>query len=184
MNELIQKFYQKYQNIDLFVWDFDETITKRDTEHNSYNTSIKRDVILRRVADPILFYNLVIFLLGKGKKVAIASWNDPRFFTNRFGGVPLIHFFMDNLFYNKNTNAKQQIFTEHNIISYWPGLLNDGKNTHLQKLSKRFNVQKNKIILFDDNFGNIQKALSNGYNVHYVPADVNFTRRHLINILG
>jgi len=178
---LVRKFYQEYQDIDLFVWDFDKTITKFSTTHSKYSKSTKRKIVLNQIADPDLYYHLIIFLLNKGKKVAIASWNDEKFFRNRFGGVLLIRFFMDALF---SSDCKQQIFTKNNIVSYWPKSLKEGKNTHLRELSKWFNVPKNKIILFDDNIDNIRKASDEGYNVNYVPADVNFTREHLINILG
>jgi len=178
---LIRKFYKKYSNIDLFVWDFDQTITKFSTIHSTYNKKIKKSVILNKISDPDLYYHLVHYLLGKGKKVAIASWNDKKFFSNQFGGYQLIRFFMDKLF--DVVGERQYIFSEYNIVSYMPSQTDSGKNSHLRILSQRFGIEKNKMLLLDDSVTNVQKAAADGYNVCYVPKDVNFSKEFLLNIL-
>jgi len=104
----------------------------------------------------------------------VASWNDPKFYRNGFGGVALIRLFMDALF-----GRRQQIFTSANIVSYWPTTTRDGKNHHLRILCDEASVSKRATLLFDDNAHNVRLANAAGYNAQLVPDDINFTRNYL-----
>lgn len=178
--KLIEAFYDKYaSDVDLFVWDFDKTITRYSTTNGRYNARTSDATVRKCVADPVFFRDLVTFLVDKGKKVAIASWNDPVFFENKFGGVPLILHFTDSLF-----SGRKRAFTKHNTVSYWPSTTKYGKNGHLYKLRANYSVPKERTLLFDDNMNNVVVAKKTGYHAVHVPDDENFTEDYVRRIMS
>ncbi len=173
--KIVQKFYERYRHMEMFVWGFDSTITKQSTIGKTYNTSVDA---LKNVADQEFLYYLIPFLIAKGKLVAIASINDSIFFINNIGGQTLIKAFMRSIL------RIDGVFTNDNIVSYWPNTPYHGKNMHLGHLADKYNVEKKKIIFFDDNMNCITKAMKEGYNICYVPPYCNFTRKFVSHILS
>ena len=108
MDSIKQQFHQYDEFIskyDLYIWDFDLTILKI----HSYANEIKEEDVkslswkklMCHFADPVFFRDLVYYLIGHKKKVAIIS----------FGDYNVIKAYLDRLFDNDN------IFDNHNILT-------------------------------------------------------------------
>lgn len=148
-----------YENCDLWVWDFDDTLIDTTTY---YVNSMKEDDIKKRTDHELdqeipcwkYFVKLVIFLIGSGKHVGIAS----------FGTYEIIQAYMDRLF-----GPNQKYFTRKNIQAACryertkEYKMPRNKNAYIYDLMEIYRVQDySKVVLFDDLPSNIADASSIG----------------------
>ena len=154
--------YAKFDNFisqyDLYAFDFDQTILKI----HAYAMDIKATQVeamswkklMDQFADPIFFRDLINYLISKQKKVAIVS----------FGTYNVIKTYLDRLFDNPN------IFNQNNILTPLEGnqrynrtLKPDSdKNQLLIDLSRKHEIPYPRILFFDDDVKNIDRATELG----------------------
>ena len=180
------------ENIDLWIWDFDDTLIDTDTY---YSKSMSVGDILSRSNRDLEqeFPNMAFFklfvkqLLQANKKVAIAS----------FGTYRIIQAYMDRVF-----GRGQRIFTKRNILT----ILRDektnkvlefpnDKNYMIRRLMKIMNIGiTGRIAFFDDNKGNIKQASKIGVLSVRIPGRFSnerqngdkcylFCRKHIVRLL-
>jgi FMN phosphatase YigB (HAD superfamily) len=160
--------YNKFDNFisqyDLYAFDFDQTILKI----HAYAMDIKATQVeamswkklMDHFADPIFFRDLINYLISKKKKVAIVS----------FGTYNVIKAYLDRLFDNPN------IFTQNNILTPLEGnqrynrtLKPDSdKNQLLIDLSRKDDIEYNRILFFDDDIKNIERAKEMGVEAIHI----------------
>jgi hypothetical protein len=149
-----------YDNYDLWVWDFDDTLIDTTTY---YITSMKPEDIKKRdlveldqeIPNWKYFVSLVQFLVGSGKRVGIAS----------FGTYEIIQAYMDRIF-----GFGQKYFTRNNIMAACKAhrisreyKMPINKNSYIYDLMQLYKIQDyQKVVLFDDNSSNISDALAIG----------------------
>jgi hypothetical protein len=145
-NRLSLNLISKY---DLFIWDFDLTIIKIHSFANHTKEdeiqSLSWKKLMCHFYDPIFFRDLVYFLRGNKKKVAIIS----------FGHYNVIKAYLDRLFDDTN------IFNKHNIITPDQNCnrrSNTDKNQYIINIARELNIKYNRIMFFDDTVGNINSA--------------------------
>lgn len=144
----------------LWIWDFDDCIIDTATY---YNKSMKPSNILKRTNIELTtdipnwkyFRDLVLLLVSRGIKVAIAS----------FGTYKIIKAYMDRIF-----GFNQKIFTIHNLKALCrdentgkPIRFHNNKNEFIDEIMEHYRIYEPiKVILFDDNITNIAAALDVG----------------------
>jgi hypothetical protein len=149
-----------YDNYDLWVWDFDDTLIDTTTY---YITSMKPEDIKKRDMVELdqeiphwrYFVSLVQFLVGSGKRVGIAS----------FGTYEIIQAYMDRIF-----GFGQKYFTRKNIMAACKAhrisreyKMPINKNSYIYDLMQLYKIQDyQKVVLFDDLSSNISDALAIG----------------------
>lgn len=149
-----------YDNYDLWVWDFDDTLIDTTTY---YITSMKPEDIKKRDIVELdqeiphwrYFVSLVQFLVGSGKRVGIAS----------FGTYEIIQAYMDRIF-----GFGQKYFTRNNVMAACKAhrisreyKMPINKNSYIYELMQFYKIQDyQKVVLFDDLSSNISDALSIG----------------------
>ncbi len=177
MNLDIENFV-KYDDFidqyDMYIWDFDYTILKI----HSYASHIElKDVqsaswkkLIGDFADPIFFRDLVYYLKGKKKEVAIVS----------FGTYNVIKAYLDRLF------DDTRIFDSHNILTplinnkrYSSSFrVNSDKNEHLVCLMRQNpSIKYDRTIFFDDTYQNIQGARELGIKGVLINQKIGFTKK-------
>jgi hypothetical protein len=171
MDSIKESFY-KYDDIidkyDLYIWDFDLTILKI---HSYANEIKKEDVeslswkkLMCHFADPIFFRDLVYYLIGCKKKVAIIS----------FGDYNVIKAYLDRLFDNDN------IFDNHNILTPFRcnrhQKINSDKNQYIIDLVRENNIEYPKVLFFDDTYTNITNASELGVKAIKINEKNGFTQ--------
>jgi hypothetical protein len=154
-----------FDRIQLYVWDFDCTITGIHSCGNELLFS--ENVELRRViADLDLFKQVIKRLRELGKEVAIAS----------YGRKEIILQTMKKIFGDENPFNESNVVTPQSI-TITPGRrwldchlppAGFDKNDMLQLLQKRYrdngqDFKNDQIILFDDTAENVDRAISQGY---------------------
>ena len=146
-----------WQNIDLWVWDWDDTIidTSAYVRH-----SMSRDSIMNLTNQELgvdvpywqFFRDLVIYLVQNGRRVGIAS----------FGTYTIIRAYMDRIF-----GRDQKYFIRANIHATCQDLdcVRDyrqmplNKNPYIQRLMNHYKITDHaRVILFDDVASNIADA--------------------------
>lgn len=146
-----------WQNIDLWVWDWDDTLIdtsayvrhsmSRDSIMNLSNQELGVDVPYWQ-----FFRDLVIYLFQNGRRVGIAS----------FGTYTIIRAYMDRMF-----GRDQKYFIRANIHAACEDLdcVRDyrqmplNKNPYIQRLMNHYRItDHNRVILFDDAASNIADA--------------------------
>ncbi len=169
--------FSKYDDFldqyDMYIWDFDYTILKI----HSYASNIElKDVesaswkkLMADFADPIFFRDLVYYIRGKKKEVAIVS----------FGTYNVIKAYLDRLFDDNN------IFDSHNILTPLSGnkrysssfRVNSDKNEHLVCLMRQNpSIKYDRTIFFDDTYQNIQAARELGIKGVLINPKIAFTK--------
>jgi hypothetical protein len=171
MDSIKESFY-KYDNIidkyDLYIWDFDLTILKI---HSYANKITKEEVeslswkkLMCDFADPIFFRDLVYYLIGRKKKVAIIS----------FGDYNVIKAYLDRLFDNDN------IFGDHNILTpircNRHQQINSDKNQYIIDLVRENNIEYPRVLFFDDTYTNITNANELGIKAIKINEKIWFTQ--------
>ena len=136
-------------NYDLYIWDFDLTIIKLHSFANHTKEdeikSLSWKKLMCHFYGPIFFRDLIYFLRGNKKKVAIIS----------FGHYNVIKAYLDRLFDDTN------IFNKNNIITPDQNCnrrANTDKNQYLINIARELNIKYNRIVFFDDTIGNINGA--------------------------
>jgi hypothetical protein len=159
---------------DMYIWDFDYTILKI----HSYASNIElKDVesaswkkLMADFADPIFFRDLVYYIKGKKKEVAIIS----------FGTYNVIKAYLDRLFDDNH------IFDSHNILTPLSGnqrysssfRVNSDKNEHLVCLMRQNpSIKYDRAIFFDDTYQNIQGVRELGVKGVLINPKIGFTQR-------
>jgi hypothetical protein len=156
-------------SIDLWVWDFDDTLIDTKAYYTRNRNHMKRQVILNRcdkeldseIPNRLFFVDLVKTLVDKkDKKVVIASW----------GTYYIIQAYMDRIF-----GEKQKYFTKQNILTINRDKYNNvippypkDKNYMLKPLMEKYNIQDpSKVVFFDDSKLNIDASKILGiYSIH------------------
>ena len=155
----------------LFVWDFDCTITKVHSCKSKYlfGNHMDLNVVL---ADPDLFRRTIVSLLWAGKDVAIASYGDKDIILQT----------TKKLFGDANPFNKDNIVTPRDVsialgirwldCNYPP--TGYDKNEMLRLLQERYLnqgklIENAEVVLFDDTEDNVDKALEDGYNAVLIP---------------
>ena len=172
MDSIKEKFnrYDEFvSRYDLYIWDFDLTILKI----HSFANEIKEDDVkslswkklMCHFADPIFFRDLVYYLIGHKKKVAIIS----------FGYYNVIKAYLDRLFDNDN------IFGKHNIITPLDecqrhASINSDKNQYIINIAREHNISYPKILFFDDTYLNVNNARELGINTVKISEKTGFTQ--------
>jgi hypothetical protein len=168
------KYDEFIDQYDMYIWDFDYTILKI----HSYASHIElKDVesaswkkLIGDFADPIFFRDLVYYLRGKKKEVAVVS----------FGTYNVIKAYLDRLFDDTH------IFDSHNILTPLSGnqrhsssfRINSDKNEHLVCLMRQNpTIKYDRAIFFDDTYQNIQGARELGMNGILINPKIGFTRK-------
>jgi len=164
------KFIERY---DLFIWDFDLTILKI----HSYAMDIKASDVKSlswnkfkcHFSDPLFFRDLINYIIGKNKEVAIIS----------FGTYNVIKAYMDRLFDNN------KIFDLHNIITPIDRniKLNSDKNQYIIDLIRNIsenrikNISYKRVLFFDDSLRNVQSAREMGVNAIIIKENEGFNKK-------
>ena len=166
-------------SIDLWVWDFDDTLIDTKAYYTRNSNHMKRQVILNRSDEELdseipnrrFFVYLVKKLVNnKNKKVVIASW----------GTYYIIQAYMDRIF-----GENQKYFTKQNILTINRDKYNrvippypKDKNYMLKPLMEKYNIQDpSKVVFFDDSKPNIDASKMLGiYSIH-IPGKHNQERK-------
>ncbi len=172
MDSIKEKFnrYDEFvSRYDLYIWDFDLTILKI----HSFANEIKEDDVkslswkklMSHFADPIFFRDLVNYLIGHKKKVAIIS----------FGYYNVIKAYLDRLFDN------DKIFDKHNIITPLDECqrhtsINSDKNQYIINIARDHNIPYPKILFFDDTYLNVNNARELGISTVKISEKTGFTQ--------
>jgi 3-deoxy-D-manno-octulosonate 8-phosphate phosphatase KdsC-like HAD superfamily phosphatase len=183
--KLLYHFIKKYGNIKLIVFDFDETITALHTGGSFYFKDNKIEQIMALMND-VTFFKQFVNLLEKNKiNVAIATYADEYMSKNInvLAGQKMVLKFMDIIFGNDynpfNINNviafhpvnKSQIFVnicnELDMEQY--NKIKHEKNIHLSLLQKKYNLDKNEILLIDNDKRNTDAATKYGFCGYHVP---------------
>lgn len=160
--------YSKFDNFisqyDLYAFDFDQTILRIHAYAMDIKTTqveaLSWKKLMDHFADPIFFRDLINYLISKQKKVAIVS----------FGTYNVIKAYLDRLFDNPN------IFTQNNILTPLEGnqrynrtLKPDSdKNQLLIDLSRKDDIPHQRILFFDDDIKNIERAKEMGVEAIHI----------------
>jgi hypothetical protein len=172
MDSIKEKFnrYDEFvSRYDLYIWDFDLTILKI----HSFANEIKEDDVkslswkklMCHFTDPIFFRDLVYYLIGHKKKVAIIS----------FGYYNVIKAYLDRLFDN------DKIFDKHNIITPLDECqrhisINSDKNQYIINLAREQNISYQKILFFDDTYLNVNNARELGVSTVKISEKIGFNQ--------
>jgi len=172
MDSIKESFY-KYDDIidkyDLYIWDFDLTILKI----HSYANRIKEEDVkslswkklMCHFADPVFFRDLIYYLIGHKKKVAIIS----------FGHYDVIKAYLDRLFDNDT------IFDNHNILTPYKcnrhQQINSDKNQYIIDLVRENNIEYPRVLFFDDTYTNIINANELGVKAIKINEKIGFTQK-------
>lgn len=174
-----EKFYYLIENYDLWVWDFDLTLTKIHTykqKLDSYLVGRKKQRDLENdFYDATFFINLVNFLILNDKKVAIVS----------FGTYNVIKTYLERLF------GDSYIFNSNNILTPLSGDSRygekiphppDNKNQMLKNLSQSYQIDLTRTIFFDDTPHNIYQAKQLGLMAVNIPRGEGFNSTYLESV--
>jgi len=169
MNVIFSEHVRKIGRIKLFVFDFDCTITN----YHLSEDDLKKPT--SEILDVDLFRSCVYALIEKNITVAIASYNSKHIILN----------IMDKIF-------PERIFNQMNVITprdvppvngkQWrdmyvpPSRTNLNKNTMLEILRIRYQLNRSDMYLMDDNHGNVKLAKEIGYMGVTVPKDGGFKK--------
>lgn len=160
----------KFDDIKMVVWDFDNTITR-------YHTSVG-DIIYNVndvVKDNELFVKTIDLLLDKKKQIAIAS----------YGYKSVILLVMKSVFGHRNPFNEYNVITPQDIDSRWKEgyypPLGFNKNNMLNLLAVRYQYQPNDIVLLDDSSQNIVNAKQSKFSTMHLP---NGYHRYISNDLN
>lgn len=172
-------FYYLLENYDLWIWDFDLTLTKIHTykqKLDSYNVGRKKQRDLENdFWEPYFFINFVNYLILNDKKVAIIS----------FGSYDVIKTYLDRLFGNNYIFNSKNILTplsgDSRYGEHIPHPPND-KNQMIINLSKFYHIDLSRIIFFDDTLHNIYQSKQLGIMSVHIPREHGFTSSYLKEI--
>ena len=166
----VRSTLQKQRKTWLFIWDFDQTITR---SHASDKTPpIPESSIAHDLVDGDFFREVIKHLHGHGHFVKIASWADgPR-------GRHVLTDYMTFLF---GPNEKRHFLRDEGLEAFIPhahGMENEGKNMHIRNLLRQVNAQSLRVevchvVLFDDNEFNCIKAREAGHRSVTCPRGFN-----------
>lgn len=151
------------QNIDLLVWDFDNTLIDMNAynRHSMDHNYIRNELTFEQLTQDIpywqFFKETVVKLVNNGKKVGIAS----------FGIYKIIRAYMDKIF-----GFNQKYFTVVNIYArsspYDKPLPN--KNEYILNMMDHYRIKNpERVVLFDDLMTNISEASLIGIIAIHIP---------------
>src|SRR5690625_676924 len=144
-------------NIDLYVFDFDCTITNYPLR----GVDVQKDYITKYI-DVDLFKAWVEYLNSNNIKVAVASYGRKSTIL-----YLLQHILGPNIFDEYNVITPKDMLSVNGI--YWkenflpPRSTGLNKSHMLMELSNRYNISPSKIHLLDDNLDNIYHVKSKGF---------------------
>ncbi len=161
----LERLNKVLENFDGFVWDFDGTIVT-NIVHNDIPLSLDTsppvlDQIERGVYmfffQPAAFVELVNFLVYNGKKVGIIS----------FGSIQNILHILKKLF---SSYGYECPFSYYNVKGSYktnepvPKVMRENKKVNfINNFARDNGLSKNKILFFDDDYGNAQAVSKNGF---------------------
>jgi hypothetical protein len=117
----------------LFVWDFDETITREHATNNAPGQSAYR--MLQNMVDPNLFKNLCTRLHESGHFVKIASYAD---------GLGPLQVVFDYLAVVFGPNSQRSFLHDESVEGFMPirhGQQKEGKNVHIRNLLRQISFK-------------------------------------------
>jgi hypothetical protein len=161
----LERLNKVLENFDGFVWDFDGTIVT-NIVHNDIPLSLDTsqlvfDQINSDVRSfffqPAAFVELVNFLVYNGKKVGIIS----------FGSIQNILHILKKLF---SSYGYECPFSYYNVKGSYktnepvPKVMRENKKVNfINNFARDNGLSKNKILFFDDDYGNAQAVSKNGF---------------------
>lgn len=139
---------------DLYIWDFDDTITKKILSKHIHQLDFYKP--WQFIIDP-LWIDLVKNLISNGKKVGIATFNNPD-----------VVFVLTKIWFPISEN-ETKIFHKGNVKSILD-TNNLSKSELIQKIMKYYNItDKNKVVYFDDCPYNIKETTEYGIKSYHTP---------------
>eukprot|EP00667_Euglena_gracilis_P009377 EG_transcript_9512 len=157
----------------LFIWDFDQTITRHHVSDN-HALPCSSESIQQNLVDPEFFKACILHLNSHGHHTKIATWAD----GDRAQWV--VSQYLTYLF---GPNDSRTVLHAEGIEAFRPQaheLEPEGKNGHVRNLVRQINSQgallhESRIFLFDDREENIRLAKAAGYQAIHCPEG--FTRQ-------
>eukprot|EP00668_Euglena_longa_P004642 GGOE01005414.1.p1 GENE.GGOE01005414.1~~GGOE01005414.1.p1 ORF type:complete len:523 (-),score=47.86 GGOE01005414.1:236-1804(-) len=156
----VQNAVQIQRTTWLFVWDFDNTITRSHASNRQ--PPIPNEFVLNDFADLEFFRKVVKHLQGLGHFVKVASW------AEGFNARAIIAQYLAVCF---GPNEQRSVMRDEGIEAFIPsahGMTNEGKNIHICNLLGQINANALKVhtanvVLFDDNEFNVNLARQAGH---------------------
>lgn len=161
-------------NIELYIWDFDYTITK---VHSCNDPFFERQTLDEIIADLDLFKNTIYHLLRMGKKVAIAS----------YGNKDLILEIMVRVFDSSNPFTENNVVTPRDISKHYgirwsdcfqPPIVNSSDQIYNKNIMIEYlidihlegeRIPSANVLLLDDTNENVVNAIGAGYRAIKIP---------------